>query len=245
MKNIINVQISYFCDYHIQTTVESIKELMEGLNRFKYGELLPSVIPGQKLNLLEGKAIPTSNLSFNSTDGTIQIVCMDNRIDCIVRPVVEIDNLDVHLSKCMTLLDVIISHYSISGNRLAVNLDIAGNDNVIEFSKTKFGKVLSSSLNYYNEKTINELSAHLNTRIPIELLGAEETINVITKINSAVNNNDQRNLLICHIDINTVPEHQGLRFKNDALEPFIDQVKGIIQQIITDFEVINNDGHND
>lgn len=246
MSNIINVQLSYFCDYHIQTSVESITKLMEGLNGLGFGELLPSMIPGQKLNLLEGKAIPTTNLSFNSTDGSIQIVCMDNRIDCIIRPTVsEKIDLDKDLLKSRKLLDVIISHYSILGNRLAINIDVIGNNKVSDFSTTKFGKTLSSSINYYNGKIISEFSANLNTRIPIQLSEVEEIVNVITNINTAVNNKDQSNLLLCHIDINTVPEKQGLRFKNDVLEQFVNQIKGIIQQIVAEFEVMDNEGSND
>lgn len=245
MSNIINVQLSYFCDYHIQTSVESITKLMEGLNGLGFGELLPSMIPGQKLNLLEGKAIPTTNLSFNSTDGSIQIVCMDNRIDCIIRPTVsEKIDLDKDLLKSRKLLDVIISHYNILGNRLAINIDVIGN-NKSDFSTTKFGRTLSSSINYYNGKIISEISANLNTRIPIQLSEVKEIVNVITNINTAVNNKDQSNLLLCHIDINTVPEKQGLRFKNDVLEQFVNQIKGIIQQIVAEFEVMDNEGSND
>lgn len=246
MNNIINVQFSYFCDYHIQTSVESITKLMEGLNKLGFCELLPSMIPGQKLNLLEGKAIPTSNLSFNSTDGSIQIVCMDNRIDCIIRPTVsEKIDLERDLFKSKSLLDVIISHYNILGNRLAINIDAIGNKKVIDFSTTKFGSILSSSINYYKGKTISEISANLNTRIPIVLSETEETINVITNINTAVNNKDQSNLLLCHIDINTVPENQRLRFRNDVLEQFVSQIKGIIQQIISEFEAMDNEGRKD
>ena len=109
MSNIINVQLSYFCDYHIQTSVESITKLMEGLNGLGFGELLPSMIPGQKLNLLEGKAIPTTNLSFNSTDGSIQIVCMDNRIDCIIRPTVS-EKIDLDKMQCIKYMRFILTN---------------------------------------------------------------------------------------------------------------------------------------
>lgn len=246
MNNIINVQLSYFCDYHIQTSVESITKLMDGLNNLGFGELLPSMIHGQKLNLIEGKAIPTSNLSFNSTDGSIQIVCMDNRIDCIIRPTIsEKIDLDKDLLKCKSLLEVIISHYNILGNRLAINIDAIGNKKIADYSTTEFGRGLSSSINYYKGRIISEISVHLNTRIPIELYEMEEMINVITNISTAVNNEEQSNLLLCHIDINTVPEKQGLRFKNDVLEQFISQIKGIIRQIISEFEVMENDGNKD
>lgn len=241
MSDIINVQLSYFCDYHIQTTVESVKKLMEGLKGLGFGELLPSMIPGQKLNLLEGKAIPTSNLSFKTTDGYIQIVCMDNRIDCIIsKNVSETIDLEKDLLKAQEILNVIISNYNILGNRLAINIDAIGNKKINDFSTTKFGSVLASSINYYNGKIISEISANLNTRIPIHLYEMEEMVNVITNISTAVNNKDQSNLLLCHIDINTVPENQRLRFKDDVLEQFVNQIKGIIRQIIEEFEAMDN-----
>lgn len=242
MDRIISVQLSYFCEYHIQTTAENITKLMELLNNIGVGELLPSMLPGSQLNLIEGKAIPTSNLSFNTVDGCIQIVCMDNRIDCIIRPM-DMETLDLKsaLWRSQQLLAVIVAYCNIIGNRLAVNIDAVGNTPAVDFTTTKFGRVLTSSISYYNGKTVSEIAASLNTRIPIQLDETEETINVITNINTAVNNQDQSKLLLCHIDINTVPENQSQRFKDTVLCTFVKQVQGIIQAILTEFEEMANE----
>lgn len=242
MNIIMGVQLTFFCDHHIKTSVDSITTLMQELNKLNMLELLPSVIPGQKLDLLVGKAVSTTNLGFNSPTGNVQIACMDNRIDCTVKPEANENlNLEDALSKCETFLNVILKQYSIQGNRLAINIDVLGKEINSDIKDTQCGNKIASCIGYYKDKSLDDLSARLNTRVPITISNSQEMVNIITNINSATNNQTNNKLLICHIDINTVPEKQDLRFKSNDLKIFIDEIQDIIHQIFNDFEVIDND----
>lgn len=236
MGTILSVQVSFFCAYHIKTTIESVTQLMQLLNQDSEVELLPSFITGQLLKVVEEKVQPTTNLMFSTTTGSIQIICMDNRIDCTIKSEIERGySWEAALEDAGNLVKQIVEQYGIQGSRLAVNIDVIGNE-LKNFEGTQFSKSLLTHMGYYKGKELADMTVRLNTRESIQLAGAEEKINIITNINSAINQTNNK-ILIYHIDINTIPENVNLRFTGMQIVEYVNRVKEIVKQIIKDIEV--------
>lgn len=240
MGMLLNVQLSVFGNYNIEATAANVSKLMQGINELGKFEFLPNIVSGQNIDLLAGKINTTSNLSFITTSQLSQIICMDNRIDCILNFNSEYqDTIDDSLQFCNNVLAVIMDTFPILGNRLAININELSNCISTELFKTKLVWSVISVFDFYKDKTLDEWSTRANTRFPVEILGKSEILNVITELNIAQNSQNSEKRILCHLDINTIPENQGYRFKKDDLSSFICETKKIIYNIKNNFEELD------
>lgn len=241
MGILLNVQLSVFGNYHIDTKPDNITTLMEKLNQLGRFEFLPNVVNGQNIDLLGGKVNIVSNLSFITATRQCQIMCMDERIDCTINYNADTqETIDSALDFTNSVLNVIMDTFPILGNRLAINVNKLGEPYEGDIKSTRIGEVLVSNLPYYQDKELVEWSSRSNTQMPVSIGEKEEVLNVISELNIATNNQTQEKTMLCHIDFNTVPQNTGFRFNNEHLTEFVVLGKEIISQLIGQFEGLSS-----
>lgn len=241
MGMLLNIQMSIFGNYHIETTANNISILMQKLNELGKFEFLPNIVEGQNIDILAGKISTTSNVSFITSSQLCRVMCMDNRIDCILtfNPDYQ-DTIENSLQFCNDVLTVIMESFPILGNRLAININELSNPISTDLLETKLGKSIISVLDFYKNKTLEEWSTRSNTRFPINISEKAEMLNIITELNIVKNDQTMEKRVLCHIDINTIPENQGFRFTNGDLSSFIKETKKIISNIKDNFEELDD-----
>lgn len=240
MGMLLNVQLSVFGNYHIETTAKNVSNLMQKLNELGEFEFLPNIISGQNIDLLAGKINTTSNLSFVTSSQSCQIICMDNRMDCLLKFDSEYqDTIDNGLAFCNRVLGVIMDNFPILGNRLAININELSNPVSGDLLETNLGKSVVSVLDFYKDKKLDEWSTRANTRLSVDISGKPENLNIITELNIATNNQINEKRILCHLDINTVQENQGYRFNKEDLSSFIDETRKIIENLKNNFEELD------
>lgn len=241
MGILLNIQLSVFGNYNIEATATNISNLMQKINKLGKFEYLPNIVTGQNIDLIAGKINTTSNLSFITASQLSQIICMDNRIDCLINFNSDYqDTIDDSLQFCQDVLAIIMDNFPILGNRLAVNINELSNSFSPKLFESKLGQSVITVLDFYDDKTLDEWSTRANNRFPIKISGKLETLNVITELTLVQNNqNNNEKRILCHLDINTISENQGFRFRIDDLSSFICESKKIIHNIINNFKELD------
>ncbi len=240
MGTLLNVQLSVFGNYHIEASVANVTRLMQKLNELGRYEYLPSIVPAQNIDFMTGRVNTTSNLSFVASSNRSQILCMDNRLDCLMNFSTEdVENWEDCVQFCESVMDIIMGEYPIVGNRLAININVLGQPIQGEVQETALGQHIVSVLDFYKEQSLNEWSTRANSRIPMEINNQSEILNVITELNLAQNNENNERRVMCHLDVNTVPEKQDFRFAKESVHAFICETKGIITDLLNNFEAMN------
>ena len=237
MGTFLNVQFSIFTNHRIAPTASNVTTLMGKINDLKKFEFLPNVVSTQNIDLGSGQLNAVSNLVFITASNQSQIMCMDNRIDCVFNfdPSCD-DTLETSISFCKKVLNIIMQEYSILGNRLAINVNKISSALPENFKETHFGKKLIVCLDYYEQKNLVEWSTRYNTRTQVEISNKNEVLNVITDLTLAKDMQNESKKILCHLDINTVPENQAYRFSCEDLEAFMKESIKVITPIINDFE---------
>lgn len=241
MSLILYVQLSAFSNYKIEPTPQNITLLMEKINLLKIREFLPNITTGQNIDLVKGTLEKVSNLGFATSDGTGQIICQNNRIDCMFN--YNADNqcdLNESIDDLKKIIILILKEFEIISNRLAININILSDSYEGDLKETTFGHNIVSTLDFYKDKELKEWSVRENVRYPIDILDKMENLNVITELSKVVSNPGDENRILCHMDINTIPENMGYRFNYEKMECFIESVKSIINNIKVNFEELSN-----
>lgn len=240
VSNIINLQVSIFCNKHIEPTPEKITTLMGKINLMSKLNFLPNIVNGQNIDILTKRVTNISNLAFTTANQQFQILCMDNRIDIIFNT-----NADValdykrHIVIAESILKLIMDEEEIIGNRLAFNIQIIGAKSIGDVSAfvSKYGKPLS----FYENRAIEEWVLRYNSREPIDMAGKSETLNVVTNLSIVQNVDTAEKRILCHMDINTLAEQATFRFSSDSVTLYIAAITPIIDAIKTNFESVEND----
>ena len=237
MGKFLNVQFSVFSNSRIEPTAANASNLMQKINSLKKFEFLPNIISGQNFDLITGKINSISNLSFITPSNQSQIMCMDNRIDCIFNfSPSDNESLSEGVEFCRSILTIIMKEFSIIGNRLALNINNISDNLNENFKESECGRKLISQLDFYNTKNLIEWSTRCNTRIPIKISNKDEFLNIITELDLTQNIGEKSKKILCHLDINTIPENQTYRFTYDKLDLFVAESNPLIDSIINDFE---------
>lgn len=241
MSLMLNVQLSSFCNYRIEPNAKNITSLMEKVNLLGIKEFLPNITTGQNIDLIKGTLETVSNLGFVTSDTTGQIVCQNNRIDCMFNYNAENQcDLNESLDELKSIIVIILNEFEILSNRLAVNINILSDPYEGDLKETNFGRSIVSTLDFYRDKDLKEWSTRENVRYPINICGQEEILNVITELSKVTSNPGDENRILCHMDINTIPENTGYRFNYDKMGCFVEQVKDISGSIKLNFEELSN-----
>lgn len=241
MSIIVSVQLSVFSNSRIEPLPENITSLMSDLNSLGNYVFLPSVMTGQNFDLISKQLKNVTNLAFFSTDQLCQIVCFDNRIDVTINNHPNGSGLDLNKSlafaKCA--MKIVQNKNGILGNRLALNIHILCDAYTGSFSKTIYGKEFYVPLAYYKDKELNEWSTRTNARVHLCVGTTSELSNIITDLTIVEEGNGNQRVL-CHLDINTLAENQGLRFNSENLDLFISDAAGITMEIKKNIEEVGN-----
>ena len=233
MGLILNIQLSAFCDCRIEPSAENISNLMNEINKLGKIEFLPNIISTQNVDLASGKIDVISNLSFVTSDQSNQIICRNERIDCLLNLAANEDSkFENNIEFAKKVVVLIMKSYSVQSNRLALNVNLLGN----QIQKMKFDKNIIPALDLYNGKDIKEWSLRNNMSFPIKISEKDENVNVITELGIAVNKVSDEKRMLCHIDINTMPENTGYRFSYENFESFIKETQKIVLTIKSNFE---------
>jgi len=238
MSNIINFQLSVFCNKRIEPTSEKITDLMKEIKSISQMDFLPNIINGQIIDMMAKQVIKVSNLSFATPDQTRQIIYMDDRIDFISNAVDEVFlEYEKELSLAEALLQFVLERDSIQGNRLALNLKMICENSFDGISP--FAIKLCKPLDYYIDKPIEEWSNRCNTRETIRLGELDEVLNVVTSLSMTQNISTAQKYVLCHIDINTIAERNSFRFSSESIADFVAEVKPIADNIKSNFSEVS------
>ena len=183
-----------------------------------------------------------SNLGFVSQDQQYSINILSERIDINYNKVNDADVcMDAFYSFAIKALSAIIDYSGALSNRLAMNIQQVCE--MKSFSDLKMrGKSFVKTAAYYDDKDFSEWSMRTNGLVDIAVNESQETLNVITDISSGQDASGQQAVVLFHIDINTLPQNQNMRFDKLALEPFVQNAAAIASTIIADVErLISNE----
>ena len=236
----LSIQVSAFSNKKIVPNAENIAVIMPKLKNLSGIEFLPNIINTQKIDIATGKIDNLPNLSFASINKTGQVVCTDNRIDCIFNfEIDKQDEVEARFNTASCIISFIMQNESVFANRLALNVnylsDVCNGNSLFE---TQVMHVLP----FYQGKDIKEWSSRTNAVGQMKINDLDENLNVITEYTHTTEPVSGETRILCHIDINTISENQDFRFKYDAISTFIDQAKQIYEDIQSDFDGLVNNG---
>lgn len=242
MSVALNYQLSVFGKFTIAPLPDVITDLMNKINAETQETFLPNIINSQQIEIPSNRIITTANLGFVTQNQQYSIAILNNRIDVNYNKTVDSDvDIETFYAFSAKALVAIMDYFGIVSNRLAVNIQ-----QVCEFDSFEkmhlCGKKLVTSAAYYDDKEFSEWSMRTNSQVDIELDERQEVLNVITDISSGQDITGQKAACLFHIDINTAPQNQSMRFRKDSLPPFVQNAKAIAIKLIEDVErLIIND----
>lgn len=242
MDKVVNFQISLFGSFiNIQPNQEITMRLVSMLteeNMFPGTATVSSVDPVQK------KVETETRLQMVSQDKTWKIVFFQERIDFVYNYLgggEYYTDLNEIFEKGVNLINRTFSCFSdTTGNRLAVNGTVILPEMTNE-ETDMFINRFTAQVSPFKNKHFDEWNVRYNIRkqLPVSEDKNEECNNIIN-MGNVVGLNTQtgehlRRMSI-GIDINTVPEHVGNRFKYENLLYFAKNAKKEMQDIIAAIE---------
>ncbi len=236
MSIALNYQLSAFGKFLSTPTPTVITDLMSKINQEAEEVFLPNIINSQQIEIPSNKITTISNLGFITQTQRYSISILNERIDINYN---KADNLDVDIESfyafSVKTLSAIMSYFKLSSNRLAINIQ-----RVCELDSFKAlhecGKKLVASAAYYDGKEFADWSMRTNSQVKVQLDKLQEVFNVITDISSVQDITGQKAACLFHIDINTVPQNQSMRFSMETLPSFVRNAKSIATKLIDDVE---------
>lgn len=236
MSIALNYQLSVFGKFTVEPLPGVITALMNKINAETQELFLPNIINSQQIEIPSKRITTTTNLGFVTQNQKYSIAILNERIDINYK---KIDDSDVDVETFYTfsvkVLVAIMDYFEIVSNRLAINIQ-----RVCEFDSfeklNSCGKKLVASAAYYNDKEFAEWSMRTNSQVNIKLDEHQEVLNVITDISSGQDITGQKAACLFHIDINTTPQNQSMRFRKDSLPSFVESATAIATKLISDVE---------
>lgn len=236
MSVALNYQLSVFGKFTIAPLPDVITTLMNKINEETQETFLPNIINNQQIEIPSNRITTTANLGFVTQNQQYSIAILNNRIDVNYNKTDELDvDIETFYAFSVKVLVAIMDYCAIASNRLAINIQ-----RVCEFDSFEklysCGKRLVNSAAYYNDKEFTEWSIRINSQVNIELDERQEVLNVITDISSGQDITGQKAACLFHIDINTIPQNQSMRFRKDSLPSFVQNAKAIATVLMGDVE---------
>lgn len=235
MSIALNYQLSIFGNYSLSPSPTTVTDLMSKINAETGEMFLPNIINTQQVEVPANRISTISNLGFVSQNQRYNIAILNDRIDITYNKNNEADVDINHFYELATkALNCIMDYAKLSAYRLAANIQMV--NELSDFGKLQaLGKRLIVTADYYNEKPLLEWSNRVNSQAEIDIMGKNEGINVITDISTAQSVQGKPATLY-HIDINTLPQNQSMRFSRESLYSFVEKILPITKEIIVDVE---------
>lgn len=239
MGAVLTIQLSVFSNKRILPSTENIAILMPKLKELSGIEFLPNVVNSQKIDITTGAIENVPNLSFSSADNAGQVICTENRIDCVFNFNVDRqEGVESGFDVASAIIRFIMEHANVFANRLALNVTYLSN---ICNGNSAFETQVMHVVPFYQNKTIKEWSSKTNAVGIMTINGADESLNIITEYIHATEQTTKETRIVCHTDINTVAENKDFRFKFDVVDSFEKQAKSIFTEIQSDLERLVTD----
>lgn len=237
MSTTIHYQLSMFGKYNIAPTPETITNLMSRINTDANRVFVPNIINAQQIEIPTNRITSISNLAFFTQNQQYSITILNERIDINYNKIDSLDEVEFNefYSFALTILSEIADYSGVKSNRLAMNVQQVCELNSFEQQRDK-GKKYVKCVDYYHNKDLAEWSMRTNSQVKIDISNVEEKLNVITEISSAQDISGQKAAVIFHIDINTIPQRNDIRFDKDSLVSFVEKTGPIAKEIIEDVE---------
>lgn len=234
MSVALNYQLSVFGKFTIAPLPDVITALMNKINTETQETFLPNIINNPKIE--NNRITTTVNLGFVTQNQQYSIAILNNRIDVNYYKTDDSDvDIETFYAFSVKALFAIMDYFGGASNRLAINIQ-----RVCEFDSFErlhsCGKKLVISAAYYADKEFAEWSMRTNSQVNINLDERREMLNVITDISSGQDITGQKAVCLFHIDINTAPQNQNMRFRKDSLPSFVQNAKAIATKLIGDVE---------
>ena len=239
MGAILTIQLSAFSNKKVLPNAENIAVLMPKLKELSGIEFLPNVVNSQTIYNKTGTIENVSDLSFSTMDNSGQVICTENRIDCVFN--FDIDHqegIEDKFNIASEIIQFIMKKAKVFANRLALNVTCLSN---ICNGNSVFEKQVMYVGPFYKNKTIKEWSSRTNARGMMSINGIEESLNIITEYTYATEQTTKETRIICHTDINTIPENKDFRFESDSIAIFKKQARSIFLEIQDDLEGLIQD----
>jgi hypothetical protein len=237
----ITVKILAFGDFaSIGATRETISKLADLIQDNNF---LPGVITEQPV------FAPGSFKQFFSlatADESLRLNFLPDRVELLLNALSE-DGLsepeiESFIKKAPPIFHDVFSLFDLSANRLA----FVTNDYLLSLSAEQeyaFFSKFPCDIQYYSSKAISEWRLSLGAEETVEIGDCLESISVITNLSKAVVvfggtsaeadscpiKKEGINILL---DINTLPEHDAIRFSANHLGHFLDKATSIISTVI-------------
>lgn len=235
MSVALNYQLSIFGKYSIVPSPEIVKELMTEINNATKEAFLPSIISTQQVEVSSNQIKSLSNLGFITADQKFNISILNERIDVNYNRNTDIDvEIDLFYDIAVKALVAIMDHFKLNAYRLAANFQMVCE--LPDFDKLRtLGNQFVTTAKYYDDKMLCEWSNRVNSQVQVEIADQPEGLNVITEISSAQSVQGKPAILY-HIDINTLPQNQNMRFSSTCIDHFVDKATPIAKGIVADVE---------
>ena len=236
MSVALNYQLSVFGKFTIAPLPDVITALMNKINTETQEIFFPNIINSQQIEIPSNKITTIANLGFVTQNQQYNIAILNDRIDVNYNKTDDSDvDIETFYEFSVRALVAIMDYFGIASNRLAINIQ-----RVCEFDSFEkmrsCGKKLVASAAYYNDKEFAEWSTRTNSQVSISLDERQEVLNVITDVSSGQDVTGQKAACLFHIDINTAPQNQSMRFRKDSLPSFVQNAKAIAIQLTRDVE---------
>lgn len=236
MSVALNYQLSMFGKYSIIPSPETITALMNKINQETQKVFLPNIINSQQIEIPANRITTIANLGFITQDQQYSITILNERIDINYNKVDDsLISMKDFYDFAIKALYVIIGYSGVVSNRLAMNIQRVCEMESFADLRAR-GKALLKSATYYDDKELAEWSMRTNSQVDVQIKESQEKLNVITDISSGQDVTGQKAAVLFHVDINTLPQNQNMRFGEDSLEPFVREAASIATNLITDIE---------
>lgn len=235
MSIALNYQLSIFGEYDISPTPELFSTLMKETNQ-KTGKIfLPNLIRSYQMQNTVQKPI-----GFITEDEEYSIIIFNNRIDVNYNRMHDNElNTDIFYDFALKAISGVMDYLNISANRLAINIQQLCSAR--DFTEVKaIGKKLINNIAYYKNRDLEEWSIRTNAQKDVNIEKLQEKLNVITVISSGYNILTKESAILFHIDINTAPQNQTMRFDAAKLRLFVDEAQEIALGLTKDIELTLN-----
>lgn len=217
MRRMVNLQMSIFGSFE---SIGADPTLVSELIPLYKNKFIPSIIQMAGIDPLNNTLKNINRLSMVSVDNKITIVFLPDRIDCnysFEDTKADPSTLEATLKDMCHLMECTAEHFSIIGNRIAINGRFVTDEISLKYSDYILERP------FYEEAVPSEWSLNSNAVTDINILDSNEATNNI--LNIALGKNAQDELaIIISFDVNTVPSNTIMRFKKDAFPAFLEQV---------------------
>lgn len=251
-------RVLLFGDFEsIEATPENMSFMFENFSKYK---LMPSVNEELLFNPMVDR-VPRNlqRIALLSEDGNKRFLINSNIIDFGVQfssnQMLNDAERGAIDGEIVDITESLFQKYNKKANRLAINSSVVDsalpNDKIADILQK-----YSNPIPFYNNKRLDEWSAHLMVKNDFAVLGENETINVITNllfpsqifkrvefaassetdqsVTSSPKETELESLSMqIEFDINTAPENMSFRFTVDSLADFLKEANRLRSEILS------------